>query len=65
MGRKKVMGSELTPDRVIGGLSILRVAFLNDDQATEILNYAISLIKDQQETIDKLIAQLDEVMLRR
>ena len=65
MGRQKVLGSELTPDRVLGGLSIMKVAFLNDKEATEILDYSINLIKEQTEEIKKLRTQLDEAMLWR
>ena len=65
MSRKKVMGSELTPDRVLGGLAIMKVAFLNDKEATEILDYSIELIKEQAETIKSLRTQLDEAMLWR
>ena len=65
MSRKKVVGSELTPDRVLGGLSIMKVAFINDKEATEILDYSIELIKEQAETIKSLRTQLDEAMLWR
>ena len=59
------MGSELNPDRCLGGLTLLKVAFMNDKEATEILDYSISLIKEQKETINNLRTQLDEAMLWR
>lgn len=65
MSRKKVMGSELNPDRCLGGLTLLKVAFMNDKEATEILDYSINLIKEQTETIKRLRTQLDEAMLWR
>ena len=65
MSKQKVMGSELNPDRVLGGLTLLKVPFMNDKEATEILDYSIKLIKEQDETIKKLRTQLDEAMLWR
>lgn len=59
------MGSELNPDRCLGGLALLKVAFMNDKEATEILDYSINLIKEQDETIKRLRTQLDEAMLWR
>ena len=60
-----MMGSELNPDRCLGGLNLLKVAFMNDKEATEILDYSINLIKEQAETIKRLRTQLDEAMLWR
>lgn len=41
-------------NKIIGGLSILKVPFMNDSEVQEILDSAIDLLKDQQEQIEQM-----------